>query len=593
MLKRCKSSDQPDAPVHKEREEAFFRELHAQLAAINRYFQIEANRTVAAYRRSTKGIYVFFCFVPFGCFSGPKQYAALANRAYWCRKYARANAVALRKILKKHDKVCGNGRGREFLQQCWCSASADGIGLFLHSPLLDELKAVQDVLQQKINDLETHTDADEGHDGDHVDSDAEKGAIARKGKVSTAHPQENVHIGAGNQRGMPVVHFSGDNAAAPSLASPRHLPLSDGTLGIPAPGGDHPSHLARDSSDTVSHSSDGLRGATALAPSYTGSLGSITSPSLKAQRTAALAAIQESPTCMLDSSDIEWETDSPRARDAKISGGKDITAATSSQWPTPFANSGPQQQQATSASSVSTAAHAAAAAAQYMHHDNHHLHDATTTSGAGALEGIDPDAPMPSPSLLQEESTAVGGLSTGGTGGGGGCVAPGGKSPGAEKPTSTNQAEAGGYGSSTSGNILGPFRDEELRCPICLDLMYKPVGLGCGHKFCRPCALEAAGFGRACGAFRNIISYIPTRTRCPHCRQKNVYKNAVELKEVGILIRTRYPEQWAERRAEDRRRKQEISIHNGRIQRERINSLLGTTPFDLINGITPAASGEL
>ena len=44
------------------------------------------------------------------------QDAALAERAYWCRKFAKANAVALRKILKKHDKCCNNTAGREFLQ---------------------------------------------------------------------------------------------------------------------------------------------------------------------------------------------------------------------------------------------------------------------------------------------------------------------------------------------------------------------------------------------------------------------------------------------------------------------------------------------
>lgn len=40
----------------------------------------------------------------------------LAQRAYWCRKYARVNAIALRKILKKHDKLCNNRRGHAFLQ---------------------------------------------------------------------------------------------------------------------------------------------------------------------------------------------------------------------------------------------------------------------------------------------------------------------------------------------------------------------------------------------------------------------------------------------------------------------------------------------
>lgn len=44
------------------------------------------------------------------------QSMELAQRAYWCRKYAKANAVALRKILKKHDKLCNNSQGKQFLQ---------------------------------------------------------------------------------------------------------------------------------------------------------------------------------------------------------------------------------------------------------------------------------------------------------------------------------------------------------------------------------------------------------------------------------------------------------------------------------------------
>jgi hypothetical protein len=174
MLKRCKPADQPDAPLDTEAEEAFFKELYSELEAINRDFQREADRTVAAYHRSTRGFQLLCCYIPLCCFSGPKQYAALSERAYWCRKFARGNAVALRKILKKHDKVCGNRRGREFLQQCWCSTSAEGIGLFLHSPLLDELKAVQDVLHHKITEIELRNlqKAElEGNDDDEYDDD--------------------------------------------------------------------------------------------------------------------------------------------------------------------------------------------------------------------------------------------------------------------------------------------------------------------------------------------------------------------------------------------------------------------------------------
>ena len=32
-----------------------------------------------------------------------------------------------------------------------------------------------------------------------------------------------------------------------------------------------------------------------------------------------------------------------------------------------------------------------------------------------------------------------------------------------------------------------------LTCPICFDTLYKPVGLQCGHVFCRDCLLQSAG----------------------------------------------------------------------------------------------------
>ena len=38
------------------------------------------------------------------------------RRAEWCRRYAQINAVGLRKILKKHDKMCKNKAGHTYMQ---------------------------------------------------------------------------------------------------------------------------------------------------------------------------------------------------------------------------------------------------------------------------------------------------------------------------------------------------------------------------------------------------------------------------------------------------------------------------------------------
>jgi RING-type zinc-finger len=586
MLKRCKPADQPDAPLDTAAEEAFFKELHLELEAINRDFQLEADRTVAAYHRSTQGIQLLFCFIPLCCFSGPKQYAALSERAYWCRKYARGNAVALRKILKKHDKVCGNRRGREFLQQCWCSASAAGIGLFLHSPLLDELKAIQDVLHHKITEIEIRNqkiedDKEEEEDG--IDGD-DSNAMASDGEHTRSSTRSGTAAGKNNNktRGKGSITTSAKIPIPPSpftlngttttkvlvgLPSPPHPPPPGSNVSIPSTL--HADHLARSSPSILSQSSDGLRGAVAAAlastqtkplnggtgaqqqqqqqnvfahaaPSLSGSLGSHTSPSLQAQRRAALAAIQESPTCMLDSSDIEWE------------GGDEVERA----GPSVADKNGRQDRgQGQALITIVSPLNPTGAAA----HEEEHAHD--VTSDAGDRDGIDPDAPL-------RNVDATDAIKTDGSRGGGGGNGAQGSFPDG--------------GSSGVGLVLGPFRDEELRCPICLDVMYKPVGLGCGHKFCSPCALEAAGFGKAFGVFHNIISYIPTRTPCPQCRQKNVYKSAVSLREVGRLIKSRYPEQWAERKSEERRKRQEINNNSPAISRDRSTSLLGTTPFDLL-----------
>lgn len=110
-----------------------------------------------------------------------------------------------------------------------------------------------------------------------------------------------------------------------------------------------------------------------------------------------------------------------------------------------------------------------------------------------------------------------------------------------------------------AGGAAPLFRDNDLTCPICLDLMYKPVALACGHKFCKRCALEAAGFGRAVGTFASIVSHVPRRAPCPACRQQDVYRGAVSLREVGRLIERRHPREWAERRGADKRLEREAA----------------------------------
>ncbi|KAK9854191.1 hypothetical protein WJX84_011566 [Apatococcus fuscideae] len=98
----------------------------------------------------------------------------------------------------------------------------------------------------------------------------------------------------------------------------------------------------------------------------------------------------------------------------------------------------------------------------------------------------------------------------------------------------------------------------EFRCPICLELMYRPLGLACGHKFCAPCAFKAAGMGNAVGSMRALLHYTPPLTPCPECRRPGMYAHAKELESVGQLIKFRWPQEYLERAREEIAREGEL-----------------------------------
>ena len=253
MLKSC-TNDTNDK-IDEEAESAFFGELQEELKFVNQTFHEEAYRMVGKYQRSTRGLLSWF----WGRWTKRKHASGLAEQAYWCRKYARANAVALRKILKKHDKTCSNRKGREFLQKCWRSTSSKGIGLFLHSPLLDELKAIQEKLQILINDT------------DYVD------------------PNED------RQEVFPLHPLPRENGPSSSKTSP--VQAEHGTLPINQMGSTKVSNRASVSNtpvETLDVEEPDVR-----IPDDSGESNAIpakseTSPSLKQQRYFALAAIEES-----------------------------------------------------------------------------------------------------------------------------------------------------------------------------------------------------------------------------------------------------------------------------------------------------------
>lgn len=110
-----------------------------------------------------------------------------------------------------------------------------------------------------------------------------------------------------------------------------------------------------------------------------------------------------------------------------------------------------------------------------------------------------------------------------------------------------------------------PSREgESLQCPICLDVLYKPVGLACGHKFCAPCVLRAAQPRCAIkpGQEDAALAAVPHRAKCPQCRQRCVFKTASMLTVLSSNLEAKFPQYWKEREKEEReeRRKSKQAI---------------------------------
>lgn len=77
---------------------------------------------------------------------------------------------------------------------------------------------------------------------------------------------------------------------------------------------------------------------------------------------------------------------------------------------------------------------------------------------------------------------------------------------------------------------------EEWRCPLCLDLLFKPaVSSACGHIYCFWCLHKA------------MSPYTPSA--CPVCRTKYNQLPAICAK-LHHYLATQFPEQYAARRQE-------------------------------------------
>ncbi|KAI4349655.1 hypothetical protein L6164_010219 [Bauhinia variegata] len=99
--------------------------------------------------------------------------------------------------------------------------------------------------------------------------------------------------------------------------------------------------------------------------------------------------------------------------------------------------------------------------------------------------------------------------------------------------------------------------DVDLTCSICLDTVFDPVSLTCGHIFCYMCACSAASV--------SIVDGLKTahpKEKCPLCRERGVYEGAVHLEELNILLGRSCQEYWEQRlQAERAERVKQIKEH--------------------------------
>ncbi|KAJ4727673.1 E3 ubiquitin-protein ligase BAH1-like [Melia azedarach] len=84
--------------------------------------------------------------------------------------------------------------------------------------------------------------------------------------------------------------------------------------------------------------------------------------------------------------------------------------------------------------------------------------------------------------------------------------------------------------------------DIDLTCSICLDTVFDPVSLTCGHIFCYICACSAASVTIVDG-----LKAAEPKEKCPLCREAGVYEGAVHLEELSLLLSRSCHEYWEER----------------------------------------------
>ncbi|KAJ0976275.1 hypothetical protein J5N97_018240 [Dioscorea zingiberensis] len=92
----------------------------------------------------------------------------------------------------------------------------------------------------------------------------------------------------------------------------------------------------------------------------------------------------------------------------------------------------------------------------------------------------------------------------------------------------------------------GPFDSVylqiDLSCSICLETVFDPIALRCGHIFCYMCCCSAASVTIIDG-----LHSTDPKAKCPLCRRAGVHKGAVNLDELSFLLSQSCPDYWKQR----------------------------------------------
>lgn len=82
----------------------------------------------------------------------------------------------------------------------------------------------------------------------------------------------------------------------------------------------------------------------------------------------------------------------------------------------------------------------------------------------------------------------------------------------------------------------------DLTCAVCLETVFNPYALSCGHLFCKSCACAAASVFIFQGPKSAGLD-----AKCPLCREAGVFAKAVHMLELDLLLKTRCKDYWKER----------------------------------------------